>query len=161
MKTQNRKTRLPRRLIGFVAAFALALSLLPVGVLTAFGEGEAILQALNLAGEPEAVLAEEAPTSAIDGEDEDVASTDETADPVTEPETAAEDAVGDTDDGEGAAKDDGEQEAAPSQELKAFTNTYEEAVAAAAAKDKDALAKALETATGLHAMLGADELERP
>ena len=98
MKTQNRKTRLPRRLIGFVAAFALALSLLPVGVLTAFGEGEAILQALNLAGEPEAVLAEEAPTSAIDGEDEDVASTDETADPVTEPETAAEDAVGDTDD---------------------------------------------------------------
>lgn len=161
MKTQNRKTRLPRRLIGFVAAFALALSLLPVGVLTAFGEGEAILQALNLAGEPEAVLAEEAPTSAIDGEDEDVASTDETADPVTEPETAAEDAVGDTDDGEGAAKDDGEQEAAPSQELKAFTNTYEEAVAAAAAKDKDALAKALETATGLHAMLGADELEQP
>lgn len=81
MKTQNRKTRLPRRLIGFVAAFALALSLLPVGVLTAFGEGEAILQALNLAGEPEAVFAEEAPTSAIDGEDEDVASTDETADP--------------------------------------------------------------------------------
>ena len=161
MKTQNRKTRLPRRLIGFVAAFALALSLLPVGVLTAFGEGEAILQALNLAGEPEAVLAEEAPTSAIDGEDEDVASTDETADPVTEPETAAEDAVGDTDDGEGAAKDDGEQESAPSQELKAFTNTYEEAVAAAAAKDKDALAKALETATGLHAMLGADELEQP
>lgn len=161
MKTQNRKTRLPRRLIGFVAAFALALSLLPVGVLTAFGEGEAILQALNLAGEPEAVLAEEAPTSAIDGEDEDVASTDETADPVTEPETAAEDAVGDTDDGEGAAKDDGEQEAAPSQELKAFTNTYEEAVAAALAKDKDALAKALETATGLHAMLGADELEQP
>lgn len=161
MKTQNRKTRLPRRLIGFVAAFALALSLLPVGVLTAFGEGEAILQALNLAGEPEAVLAEEAPTSAIDGEDEDVASTNETADPVTEPETAAEDAVGDTDDGEGAAKDDGKQEAAPSQELKAFTNTYEEAVAAAAAKDKDALAKALETATGLHAMLGADELEQP
>lgn len=161
MKTQNRKTRLSRRLIGFVAAFALALSLLPVGVLTAFGEGEAILQALNLAGEPEAVLAEEAPTSAIDGEDEDVASTNETADPVTEPETAAEDAVGDTDDGEGAAKDDGKQEAAPSQELKAFTNTYEEAVAAAAAKDKDALAKALETATGLHAMLGADELEQP
>lgn len=161
MKTQNRKTRLPRRLIGFVAAFALALSLLPVGVLTAFGEGEAILQALNLAGEPEAVLAEEAPTSAIDGEDEDVASTDETADPVTEPETAAGDAVGDTDDGEDAAKDDGKQEAAPSQELKAFTNTYEEAVAAAAAKDKDALAKALETATGLHAMLGADELEQP
>lgn len=161
MKTQNRKTRLPRRLIGFVAAFALALSLLPVGVLTAFGEGEAILQALNLAGEPEAVLAEEAPTSVIDDEDEDIASTDETADPVTEPETAAEDAVGDTDDGEGAAKDDGEQEAAPSQELKAFTNTYEEAVAAAAAKDKDALAKALETATGLHAMLGVDELEQP
>ena len=161
MKTQNRKTRLPRRLIGFVAAFALALSLLPVGVLTAFGEGEAILQALNLAGEPEAVLAEEAPTSVIDDEDEDIASTDETADPVTEPETAAEDAVGDTDDGEGAAKDDGEQEAAPSQELKAFTNTYEEAVAAAAAKDKDALAKALETAIGLHAMLGADELEQP
>lgn len=161
MKTQNRKTRLPRRLIGFVAAFALALSLLPVGVLTAFGEGEAILQALNLAGEPEAVLAEEAPTSAIDGEDEDVASTDETADPVTEPETAAEDAAGDTDDGEDAAKDDGKQEAAPSQELKAFTSTYEEAVAAAAAKDKDALAKALETATGLHAMLGADELEQP
>lgn len=161
MKTQNRKTRLPRRLIGFVAAFALALSLLPVGVLTAFGEGEAILQALNLAGEPEAVLAEEAPTSAIDGEDEDVASTDETADPVTEPETPAEDAAGDTDDGEDVAKDDGEQEAAPSQELKAFTSTYEEAVAAAAAKDKDALAKALETATGLHAMLGADELEQP
>lgn len=161
MKTQNRKTRLPRRLIGFVAAFALALSLLPVGVLTAFGEGEAILQALNLAGEPEAVLAEEAPTSAIDGEDEDVASTDETADPVTEPETAAEDAAGDTDDGEDAAKDGGKQEAAPSQELKAFTSTYEEAVAAAAAKDKDALAKALETATGLHAMLGADELEQP
>lgn len=161
MKTQNRKTRLPRRLIGFVAAFALALSLLPVGVLTAFGEGEAILQALNLAGEPEAVLAEEAPASAIDGEDEDVASTDETADPVTEPETAAEDAVGDTDDGEGAAKDDGEQEAAPSQELKAFTSAYEEAVAAAAAKDKDALAKALETATGLHAMLSVDELEQP
>lgn len=161
MKTQNRKTRLPRRLIGFVAAFALALSLLPVGVLTAFGEGEAILQALNLAGEPEAVLAEEAPTSAIDGEDEDVASTDEAADPVTEPETAAEDAAGDTDDGEDAAKDDGKQEAAPSQELKAFTSTYEEAVAAAAAKDKDALAKALETATGLHAMLSADELEQP
>lgn len=161
MKTQNRKTRLPRRLIGFVAAFALALSLLPVGVLTAFGEGEAILQALNLAGEPEAVLAEEAPTSAIDGEDEDVAPTDETAGPVTEPETPAEDAVGDTDDGEDVAKDDGKQEAAPSQELKAFTSTYEEAVAAAAAKDKDALAKALETATGLHAMLGADELEQP
>lgn len=161
MKTQNRKTRLPRRLIGFVAAFALALSLLPVGVLTAFGEGEAILQALNLAGEPEAVLAEEAPTSAIDGEDEDIASTDETADPVTEPETPAEDAAGDTDDGEDVAKDDGKQEAAPSQELKAFTSTYEEAVAAAAAKDKDALAKALETATGLHAMLGADELEQP
>lgn len=161
MKTQNRKTRLPRRLIGFVAAFALALSLLPVGVLTAFGEGEAILQALNLAGEPEAVLAEEAPTNAIDGEDEDVASTDETADPVTEPETPAEDAAGDTDDGEDVAKDDGKQEAAPSQELKAFTSTYEEAVAAAAAKDKDALAKALETATGLHAMLSADELEQP
>ena len=161
MKTQNRKTRLPRRLIGFVAAFALALSLLPVGVLTAFGEGEAILQALNLAGEPEAVLAEEAPTSVIDGEDEDIASTDETADPVTEPETPAEDAAGDTDDGEDVAKDDGKQEAAPSQELKAFTSTYEEAVAAAAAKDKDALAKALETVTGLHAMLGADELEHP
>lgn len=161
MKTQNRKTRLPRRLIGFVAAFALALSLLPVGVLTAFGEGEAILQALNLAGEPEAVLAEEAPTSVIDGEDEDIASTDETADPVTEPETPAEDAAGDTDDGEDVAKDDGKQEAAPSQELKAFTSTYEEAVAAAAAKDKDALAKALETATGLHAMLSADELEQP
>lgn len=161
MKTQNRKTRLPRRLIGFVAAFALALSLLPVGVLTAFGEGEAILQALNLAGEPEAVLAEEAPTSAIDGEDEDIASTDETADPVTEPETPAEDAAGDTDDGEDVAKDDGKQEAAPSQELKAFTSTYEEAVAAAAAKDKDTLAKALETATGLHAMLSADELEQP
>lgn len=161
MKTQNRKTRLPRRLIGFVAAFALALSLLPVGVLTAFGEGEAILQALNLAGEPEAVLAEEAPTSVIDGEDEDIASTDETADPVTEPETPAEDAAGDTDDGEDVAKDDGKQEAAPSQELKAFTSTYEEAVAAAAAKDKDALAKALETATGLHTMLSADELEQP
>lgn len=161
MKTQNRKTRLPRRLIGFVAAFALALSLLPVGVLTAFGEGEAILQALNLAGEPEAVLAEEAPTSVIDGEDEDIASTDETADPVTEPETPAEDAAGDTEDGEDVAKDDGKQEAAPSQELKAFTSTYEEAVAAAAAKDKDALAKALETATGLHAMLSADELEQP
>lgn len=161
MKTQNRKTQLPRRLIGFVAAFALALSLLPVGVLTAFGEGEAILQALNLAGEPEAVLAEEAPTSVIDGEDEDIASTDETADPVTEPETPAEDAAGDTDDGEDVAKDDGKQEAAPSQELKAFTSTYEEAVAAAAAKDKDALAKALETATGLHAMLSADELEQP
>ena len=161
MKTQNRKTQLPRRLIGFVAAFALALSLLPVGVLTAFGEGEAILQALNLAGEPEAVLAEEAPTSVIDGEDEDIASTDEAADPVTEPETPAEDAAGDTDDGEDVAKDDGKQEAAPSQELKAFTSTYEEAVAAAAAKDKDALAKALETATGLHAMLSADELEQP
>ncbi len=163
MKIQNRKTRLPRRLIGFVAAFALALSLLPVGVLTAFGEGEAILQALDLAGEPEAVLAEEAPTSDVDGEGEDVVSTDEAvdADTGTDVEKPAEDATGDAKDGEGAATGDEKQEATPSTELKAFTTTYEEAVEAAAAKDKDALAKALETATSLHAMLSADELKQP
>lgn len=163
MKTQNRKTRLPRRLIGFVAAFALALSLLPVGVLTAFGEGEAILQALDLAGEPEAVLAEEAPTSDVDGEGEDVVSTDEAvdADTGTDVEKPAEDATGDAKDGEGATTGDEKQEATPSTELKAFTTTYEEAVEAAAAKNKDALAKALETATSLHAMLSADELKQP
>ena len=166
MKTHNQKTRLPRRLIGFVAAFALALSLLPVGVLTAFGENEAILQALNLAGEPEAVLAEEAPSSELDSEGDDAASTDEAADAdVNEAEQPAEDAITGAAEDEDAVtgdeqRSDEKQESPISRELKAFTTSYEEATAAAAAKDKDALAKALETATGLHAMLSEDELKQ-
>lgn len=159
MKTQNRKSRLPRKLIGFVAALALAISLLPVGVLTAFGEGEAILEALNLAGEPEAVLAEDAPTSDVD--DEDVVPADEQTDADAEPETPTEGTTGDATEGEDTATGDDRQEATPSKELKAFTTTYEETVAAATAKDKDALAKALETANGLYAMLSADELKQP
>lgn len=163
MKTQDRKSRLPRKLIGFVAAFALAISLLPVGVLTAFGEGEAILEALNLAGEPEAVLAEDAPASGVDDEGDSVAPADEQTDTdaVTETEQPAESTTGDVAEGEDTATGDDKQETTPSQELKAFTTACDEAKAAAAAKDKDALAKALETANGLYAMLSADELKQP
>lgn len=161
METKNQNASVFGKAISLVATMALACSLLPLGALTAFGENETILQALNLVQDNEGVVAEEASsqqgTPALDETDGSGESVDQDAPEQGSGSVISADDEKDGDQGKTNAQEVAKSEAAQSTEAKAFANAYKDVVAASEAGDADALKTALETAEGLYAMLTDDE----
>lgn len=153
MKTRYQKTPWSRRIIGIVATVALACTLLPIGAIVAFGDSEALVQALKLVQDPEGALAED-----VQDETSDPESTDGSEGVEAKNITTAEDET--TDGDESDSETSTEQGKLPSVAMQAFLNTYQQILAVKDADDAESkaqLAELLDVMPGLYASLSDEE----